>query len=147
MGKTATALAAFVSATAAYQTLTAQAKPAQYVMSADAVKFTPLDPKDPGGINVSVVSGQLQGKGPVTFFMRLPKGPAPLHTHSAGYYGIVVRGQAKHWPAGGETKAQVLNPGSHWYQPGKAPHGDECLANQCLLLLQFESGFDFMPAK
>jgi len=147
MGKTLIALAAVAIAAVAHQTLIAQGRPAEYVLGANAVKFMPLDPKDPGGINVSVVSGQLQGKGPVTFFMRLPKGPAPLHTHSAGYYGIVVRGQAKHWPAGGDAKAQVLNPGSHWYQPGKAPHGDECLAAECLLLLQFESGFDFMPAK
>ena len=146
MGKTITAVAALMIGLTAHQTITAQTGPAQYVMGAEAVKFTPLDPKDPGGINVSVVSGQFQGKGPVTFFMRLPKGPAPLHVHSASYYGIVVRGQAKHWPAGGEAKAQLLNPGSHWYQPGKAPHGDECLANECLLLLQFESGFDFMPA-
>ena len=147
MGKILIALAAFGFAAVAGQTLIAQTRPAEYVLGANAVKFMPLDPKDPGGINVAVVSGQLQGKGPVTFFMRLPKGPAPLHTHSAGYYAVVVRGQAKHWPAGGEAKAQVLNPGSHWYQPGKAPHGDECLANECLLLLQFESGFDFMPAK
>ena len=146
MRKTVTAVAALLIAIASHQTITAQTRPAQYVMGADAVKFTPLDPKDPGGINVSVVSGQLQGKGPVTFFMRLPKGPAPLHVHSASYYGIVVRGQAKHWPAGDEAKAQVLNAGSHWYQPGKAPHGDECLASECLLLLQFDSGFDFMPA-
>ena len=131
---------------AAAQATTAQTAPAQYVLSADTVKFMPLDPKDPGGINVSVVSGQLQGKGPVTFFMRLPKGPAPLHIHSASYHGTLVRGQAKHWPAGGQAKAQVLNPGSHWFQPGKAAHGDECLSAECLLLVQFESGFDFTPA-
>ena len=131
---------------AAAQATTAQTEPAQYVLSADAVKFTPLDPKDPGGINVSVVSGQLQGKGPVTFFMRLPKGPAPLHIHSANYHGTLVRGQAKHWPEGVQPKAQVLNPGSHWFQPGKAAHSDECLSAECLLLVQFESGFDFIPA-
>jgi len=56
-----------------------------------------------------------------------------------------VRGQTKHWPAGAEAKAQILGPGSHWYQPAKAPHGDECLAAECLLLLQFEGGFDFTP--
>jgi len=48
--------------------------PAQYVTSADAVNFTPLDPKNPGGPNIAVVSGDLQGKGPITLFLRLPKG-------------------------------------------------------------------------
>lgn len=124
----------------------AQTKASQYVLGADAVKFTPLDPKNPGGANIAVVSGELQGKGPLTLFLRLPKGAAPIHTHTFGYYGIVVRGQAKHWPAGAEAKAQTLGPGSHWYQPGKAAHGDECLAAECLLLIQMEGPYDFAPA-
>ena len=126
--------------------VSAQNKLNQYVLSADAVKFTPLDPKNPGGPNISVVSGELQGKGPITLFLRLPKGPAPVHTHTSGYYGVVVRGQAKHWPAGAEAKAQTLGPGSHWYQPGKAAHGDECLAAECLLLIQMEGPYDFAVA-
>jgi quercetin dioxygenase-like cupin family protein len=121
----------------------AQSRPAQYVLSADAVKFTPLDPKSPDGVAMSVVSGEMQGKGPITLLLRLPKGPAPLHTHTSGYHAVVVRGQAKHWPAGAEAKAQTLGPGSHWYQPGKAPHGDECVANECLLLIQMEGPYDF----
>jgi hypothetical protein len=129
----------------AAQSLHAQSKPSQYVTSADAVKFMPLDPKNPGGANVSVVSGDLQGKGPITLFLRLPKGPAPVHTHLSNYYGVVVRGQAKHWPAGAEAKAQTLGPGSHWYQPGKAAHGDECLATECLLLIQMDGPYDFAP--
>ena len=125
----------------------AQTKPpAQYVTSAEAVKFTPLDPKNPAGPSVAVVSGSLQGKGPITLFLKLSKGPAPLHTHTAGYFGIVVRGQAKHWPAGGEATAATLGPGSHWYQPGKAAHGDECVANECLLLIQMEGPYDFAVA-
>lgn len=69
----------------------AQNRPTQYALSADAVKFTPLDPKNPGGANVSVVSGNLQGPGPITLFLRLPKGPAPLHTH----IGILRRCRAR----------------------------------------------------
>jgi beta-alanine degradation protein BauB len=129
----------------ALQSVSAQNRPAQYVTSAEAVKFTPLDPKTPGGVNFSVVSGDMQGKGPITLFLRLPKGPAPIHTHTSGYYGVVVRGQAKHWPAGGEAKAQTLDPGSHWYQPGKAAHGDECVASECVLLIQMEGPYDFAP--
>ena len=125
----------------------AQSKPVQHVTSAEAAKFAPLDPKSPAGPAIAVVSGDLQGKGPITLFLKLPKGPAPLHTHSFGYHGILVRGQAKHWAAGDEAKAQTLGPGSYWYQPGKAPHGDECLASECLLLIQMEGPYDFAVAK
>jgi len=124
----------------------AQSGRTPYITAAEAVKFTPLDPAAPGGVNLAVLSGDLQGPGPVTVFLRIPKGPAPVHTHSAGYYGVVVRGQAKHWPANGQATAQVLNPGSHWYQPGKAAHGDECLSDECLLLIQMEGPYDFAVA-
>ncbi|MGE3844569.1 MAG: hypothetical protein AB7I50_23640 [Vicinamibacterales bacterium] len=116
-----------------------------YVTAAESVAFTPLDPAAPGGVNFAVVSGAFQGPGPVTLFLRIPKGPAPVHTHSAGYHGVVVRGQHRHWPAGGQAAAQVLGPGAHWYQPGKAPHGDECLSDQCLLLIQMAGPYDFAP--
>ena len=124
----------------------AQNAPRQYVTAAPAVTFTPLDPSAPAGPAVSVVSGSLQGKGPITLFLKLGKGPAPLHTHTSGYYGVVVRGQAKHWPANGQAAAQTLTAGSHWYQPAKAPHGDECLSDECLLLIQMEGPYDFAPA-
>jgi quercetin dioxygenase-like cupin family protein len=133
-------------AVVALQDLGAQNTAAQHVTSADAVKFSPLDPKNPGGPAIAVVSGDLQGKGPISLFLKLPKGPAPVHTHTFGYHGTVVRGQAKHWPAGAEAKAQTLGPGSYWYQPGKAPHGDECVANECLLLIQMEGPYDFAVA-
>jgi hypothetical protein len=125
----------------------AQQGRAAHVTDAKAVTFVPLDPSNPGGIQVSTITGDLMGKGPVVFFMKLPKGPAPLHSHTAGYHATVISGEAKHWPAGGEKAAQVLGPGSHWYQPGKQNHGDECVSAQCLLLLQVEGGFDFIPAQ
>jgi hypothetical protein len=127
--------------------IAAQPSKTAHVTGANAVKFMPLDPSNPGGIQVSPISGDLMGKGPVVFFMKLPKGPAPLHAHTAGYHATVIRGEAKHWPAGGEKAAQVLGPGSHWYQPGKQNHGDECVSSECVLLLQMESGFDFIPAQ
>ncbi len=124
----------------------AQGGRTQYVTASELVTFTPLDPAAPGGVNLAVVSGNPQGPGPVTLFLRIPKGPAPVHTHTAGYYGVVVRGQARHWPANGQASAQMLNPGSHWYQPGKAAHGDECLSDECLLLIQMEGPYDFAVA-
>lgn len=118
-----------------------------HVTSADAVKFTPLDPKSPDGVQVSVIAGELMGKGPVTFFMKLPKGKADMHSHTAGYHATVIRGQAKHWLPGEDAKAETLGPGSHWYEPGKRVHGDECVSTDCLLLLTVEGGFDYIPAQ
>ena len=130
----------------ALKSVSAQSKATQFVHTADAVKFTPLDPKDPGGAAISVITGELQGKGPITLLLRLAKGAAPIHTHTSNYYAVLVKGQSKHWPAGADAaKAQTLNPGSVWYQPGKAPHGDECLATQCLIVLQLDGPYDFAP--
>ena len=119
------------------------AQKADHVASAESVKFTPLDPKDPNGAAVSVVTGDLAGQGPISLFLRLAKGKAPIHTHSATYHAVLVKGQTKHWPVGGEAAAVTLNPGSHWSQAGKVPHGDECLSTQCVLYLQFDGPYDF----
>jgi hypothetical protein len=74
------------------------------------------------------------------------RGRSALRLKPTSYHGTVVRGQAKHWPAGAEAKAQTLGPGSYWYQPGKAPHGDECVATECVLLIQMEGPYDFAVA-
>lgn len=143
MGKRILVAAAVLITVVALKTVSAQK--ADHVVSADAVKFTPLDPKDPNGAAVAVVTGELQGKGPVSLFLRLAKGKAPIHTHSATYHAVLVKGQTKHWPVGGEAKALTLNPGSHWSQAAKVPHGDECLSAQCVLFLQFDGPYDFAP--
>ena len=143
MGARVTAFAAmFFVAAVALHTITAQTGSPQHVTAANAVKFTPMDPKQPNGMRVSVVSGRLEGPGPVVFFVKLPKGRAPQHKHTSSYHATVISGQAKHWPAGGEAKAQVLGPGSHWFQPGNAPHGDECLSNECLFIARYEGPLD-----
>ena len=131
----------------ALKSVSAQNKTADHVVAVEAVKFTPLDPKDPNGAAVSVVTGDLAGKGPITLFLRLAKGKAPIHTHSATYHAVLVKGQTKHWPVGGEATAKLLNPGSHWSQTGKVAHGDECLATTCVLYLQFDGPYDFAPVK
>jgi hypothetical protein len=145
MDKRILAAAGVLTTVFALHTVSAQNKPAQHVTPADAVKFNPLDPKQPDGFAMSVVSGDPQSKGPLTILLRLPKGKSPLHTHTAGYHGVLVSGQAKHWAEGGEAKAVTLAPGSVWYQPGKAAHGDECLSAKCVLLLQLDGPFDFAP--
>lgn len=145
MDKRILAAAGVLVAVFAVNTVSAQNKMTEHVTSADAVKFTPLDPKDPNGAAISVVSGDLQGTGPITLFLRLAKGAAPLHTHTANYHAVLVKGQHKHWAGNSMAKGATLNPGSHWYQPGKAVHGDECLTDQCVLLVQLDGPYDFAP--
>lgn len=119
MRKMNSVLAAALFCAAAIPILAAQAQDATQarVTVADAVVFTPLDPKNPGGIQVAVVSGDMTAKAPVTFLAKIPRGPLVLHTHTSDYYAVVVSGQYKDYPAGGEGTAQVMGPGSTWFQP------------------------------
>lgn len=144
MDKRILAAAGVLTAVFAVNSVSAQNKPADKVNTAETVKYTPLDPKDPNGAAISVVAGDPQ-KGPVTLLLRLAKGAAPLHTHTANYTAVLVKGQHKHWYGNTTDKGPALNPGSHWFQAGKAAHGDECLTAQCVLLVQLDGPYDYAP--
>lgn len=144
MDKRIFAAAGILTTVFALHTVSAQDKMTEHVTAAETVKYTPLDPKDPNGAAMSVVTGDPQ-KGPVTLFLRLAKGAAPIHTHSSNYHAVLVKGQHKHWNGNTTAKGATLNPGSHWYQPGKAAHGDECLTDQCVLLVQLDGPYDYAP--
>ena len=141
-----TAFAAALFVAAALHTVTAQTGSAGYTTPAAAVKFTPLDPKAPNGARISIVSGRMEGPGPVTFFALLPKGrPAGMHKHTASYHAVVIRGEMRHWLPGEEAKAPVLGPGSHWYQPGNGVHNTECVSTECLFFARYEGAVDDIP--
>jgi hypothetical protein len=124
------------------------AKPAKdaTITPADQLKFTPLDPKQPDGLQIYVISGNMW-KGPSTFYLKMKKGPSPLHTHTADYWGVNIKGTTKHWgTSGNQDSAPELEAGSIWHQPGKAIHGDSCESDECIVLLTFKGPFDFkMP--
>ena len=145
MDKRILAAAGVLTAVFAVNSVSAQIKTAEKVNTAETVKYTPLDPKDPNGAAISVISGDPQ-KGPVTLFLRLAKGAAPLHTHTANYQAVLIKGQHKHWYGNSTDKGPALNPGSHWTQAGKAVHGDECLTAQCVLLVTLDGPYDYAPA-
>ena len=110
-------------------------------------KFTPVDPKNPS-LQISVVAGDLK-TGPVTFFLKLGKGPAPIHWHTSDYSAVVVEGQTKHWLPGKEADAKVGGPGTAWFQPGgsaKDAHGDECLSDGCTIFIVMPKKFDMTVA-
>jgi hypothetical protein len=52
----------------------------------------------------------------------------------------------------GSGAAGALKPGSYWYQPGGALHGDACLSDECVIFLSWEGPRDVVlppaaPAK
>ena len=117
----------------------------EYVLvPAGSAKFAPVDPKNPGGIQMAVLSGDPK-TGPVAFFLKLPKGPAPIHWHSSDYYALTVEGNTKHWLPGKDAEAKSNPPGTFWFQPGgpTGPHGDECLSDSCVIFVQMPGKFDF----
>jgi hypothetical protein len=138
----ACALALLTSATAFAQ----KAKAASVIVPYDQVQFVPLDPKNPDGIQIGVVSGNPQ-KGPAMFYLKIKPGSAPMHSHTADYHAVSVKGKTRHWVTGTEAEAATLETGSYWFQRGKQVHGDTCIGpEECVLFLQMKGKFDFKPA-
>jgi hypothetical protein len=143
-----TVIAAFALGIVGGVTVAKTAKPEYVLVPAGSAKFAPLDPKNPGGIQMAVLSGDPKA-GPTAFLLKLPKGPAPLHWHSSDYYAWSVEGNTRHWLPGKDAEAKPNPPGTFWFQPGgsaAAAHGDECLSDSCTLLIQMPGKFDFTPA-
>lgn len=85
--------------------------------------------------------------GPHGTFIRMPAGwVSPPHTHSDGYFGIVISGVAANGTPGA---ADVPLPaGSFWFQKGKEDHVTKCLsAAECLFFISQQGGFDYLPRK
>lgn len=142
-----TVVTAFALGIAGGVTVAKTAKPDYVLVPAGAAKFGPVDPKNPGGLQMAVLSGDPK-TGPVAFFLKIPKGAAPIHWHSSDYYALTVEGNTKHWLPGKEADAKSNPPGTFWFQPGGAtgPHGDECLSDTCTVYVQMNGKFDFTPA-
>jgi hypothetical protein len=144
---TVTVVAAFSVGVLGGVTIAKTGKPEYVLVPAGSAKLAPVDPKNPGGIQQAVLSGDPK-TGPVAFLLKLPKGPAPLHWHSSDYYAFTVEGNSKHWLPGKEAEAKSNPPGTFWFQPGGAanPHGDECLSDSCTVFIMMPGKFDFTPA-
>ncbi|KTE40730.1 MULTISPECIES: DUF4437 domain-containing protein [unclassified Sphingopyxis] len=105
-------------------------------------KFEPVNPANPAGPAIAVLSGD-PATGPSVMLMRFGRGPGRLHIHSADYRLTVIRGEMKHWDAGGsEAVAPVIGPGGHWFQPGGQAHADTCLSDECLMVIHWSGARD-----
>jgi len=115
---------------------------ASTVISATELKWQPLNPNNPNGPQIAVVWGDLK-KGPVGFIAKFPAGhKSRAHWHTADYGAVLIKGTWIHSDQGG-PEGKPLEPGSYWFQPGKAPHVDECQGpGECLGYADFRGPFD-----
>ena len=124
----------------------AAAKKEMALTPAADVKWAPLDPKQPEGAQMSVVFGDMAKKGPLGVLLKFPPGATPgPHTHTSDYWGVVIKGTEHNFA--GDNKGPGLGPGSHWFQPGKGVHNNECEpGSECVVFLYLNGKFDFAPA-
>ena len=99
------------------------------------------------GPNASGVYGDFHNGEHVTY-ITFPAGMiTPVHTHSANYVGIVIRGTTMHWQPGKPDTQVELAEGSHWRIAGGVPHVSECLeGSDCVMAIIQQAAFDFLPA-
>lgn len=99
------------------------------------VAWTPSDPARPEGTQVAILRGD-PATGPSTMLMKMKKTDGALHVHSSDYDLVVLEGSMKHWTSEAEqTTGPALGPGSYWFQPGDAAHGDSCLTDTCTMFI------------
>ncbi len=71
----------------------------------------------------------------------------PLHTHTAAYHGVVIKGVMTN-PFKGEANPPRMPPGSYWYVPAEAVHKTACVSNEpCEFYFHADSAFDFKPVQ
>ena len=92
--------------------------------------------------------GRLWGErseGPAGTLLRVPAGfVAPVHTHTADYRAVVIRGTWRHWYTEDKTDdAPPLEAGSYWTQRANQWHADACISDTpCIILLINEDPYE-----
>jgi quercetin dioxygenase-like cupin family protein len=123
----------------------AGSSPRMVVKPAQTLRFGVEYADQQSSPQIAVVSGD-PAKTPVSMLIRMNKSVLPMHSHTADYQAVVIRGTMKHW-AKGENQADAprLGPGSWWYQPGKQVHTDACLDEECLIYVHNTGKLDTIP--
>lgn len=104
--------------------------------------LVPVNPANPDGPAIAVLRGD-PATGASDMLMRLPEGPIPMHAHTHDYALMVIEGQIKHWGLdGSEAEAEVLGPGSYWFQPGGVAHAHNCVSDVCLVSVHWSGPQD-----
>lgn len=97
-----------------------------------------------GPMQAAMAYGDM-AKGPYGVFLKFPGGfVSPVHHHSVEYRAVVVTGTIVNSEAG---EADItMQPGSYWYQRGKAAHVTKCVSSDgCTVFLTQSGKFDFLP--
>lgn len=99
-----------------------------------------------GPLQAASAYGDLQ-KGEHATYIKMPAGyVSPPHTHTEGYFGIVISGVGANGVAGAPDVE--LPVGSYWYQKAKEAHVTKCLsANECIFFIGQPGKFDYLPVK
>lgn len=117
---------------------------AMLVTPFESLKFSP---KKAGEPQIAAVRGQPETEAS-SIVMKMGRGAFPMHTHTANYQLVVIKGVMKHWGANGSQKtAAPMGPGSYWYQPAGQAHGDACESKECVWFITFDGVRDFALAK
>ncbi len=67
---------------------------------------------------------------------------SPMHTHGAGYHGVVISGTVVN-PYEGEEDPPEMGPGSYWSTPAGAVHATGCVSEEpCLVYAHMNSAWD-----
>lgn len=104
--------------------------------------LVPVNPANPAGPAIGVLRGDPQ-TGASDMLMRLPKGPIPMHAHTHDYALMVIEGQIQHWGLeGSQDSAELLGPGSYWFQPRGVAHAHNCVSEFCLVSVHWSGPQD-----
>jgi len=70
---------------------------------------------------------------------------APIHVHSADYYGVVITGEMTN-PFNLASSSPALTTGGYWHVPANSVHTTACAAGTpCLFYFHSRAAFDFTP--
>lgn len=108
--------------------------------TADAVQFQQLFP----GVSVTFLYGGIDQGVPTFQLATIDAGVTfPAHSHSSGYFAVVVAGQFQHWEEGDADRGPIMTAGSHFYQPGGNQHYDSCVGPEaCVVTVSFPERAD-----
>lgn len=121
----------------------AQEPDIQIRVPADQVEFAPFPA--PGVSNLALYGGVGTGLPTAMTSLLDPASYEVLpHTHTHGYWAMVVKGRMQHWQLSEPDRGPDLLPGSYWFQPGGVPHAEDCLGPEvCQVFVVFDEGADF----
>jgi quercetin dioxygenase-like cupin family protein len=107
---------------------------------ADDVQLQQLFP----GVSVTFLYGGIDQTVPTFQLATIDAGVTfPAHSHSSGYFAVVVAGRFQHWEDGDADRGPIMTAGSHFYQPGGNQHYDSCVGPEaCTISVSFPERAD-----